>query len=92
MMIDDSWLSRWMHSFSAHPSNHARKKKKQPLTYDKEKMKPILRKSICTGEVTAGFRGIEDRTFHEVMLIRNENDLDTFMEMYGITQIPDTEY
>ena len=68
------------------------KKKKQQLTYDREKMKPVLRKSICTGEVTAGFRGIEDRTFHEVMLIRNENDLDTFMEMYGITQIPDTEY
>ena len=68
------------------------KKNNRKLTYDKTRLRPVLRKSICTGEVTAGFREKEGRAFHEVMLIRDEKDLESFMKLYGIEEKPETEY
>ena len=44
---------------------------------------PVIRASVCTGEKVAGFRG-QDGKLHEIMLIRNERDLDAFREQYGI--------
>ena len=38
-------------------------------TYDRENQKPVIRCSICTGEQVAGFKGIHDGTFEEIMLI-----------------------
>lgn len=60
-------------------------------TYDPEKEKPVIRASICTGERVAGFRDRRSGTFHDVMLIRNQKDLDEFLRMYGLEEI-DTEY
>ena len=68
-------------------------KKTKKLMYDAEKVKPILHKSICTGETTAGFRELTgERKYREVMLIRNSRDLEEFMETYGFDEVPDTEY
>lgn len=68
-------------------------KKKKTLMYDAEKVKPVLHKSICTGETTAGFRELTgERKYREISLIRDERDLKEFMETYGIEEIPDTEY
>lgn len=62
------------------------KKKKTPVkTYDPALKFPVLRCSICTGEQVAGFRRLDDGGFEEVMLIRNEMDLQSFREQYGIT-------
>ncbi len=62
------------------------KKKKTPVkTYDPALKLPVLRCSICTGEQVAGFRRLDDGGFEEVMLIRNEMDLQSFREQYGIT-------
>ena len=63
------------------------RKKKKPITtaYDPSKMRPVLRCSICTGEQVAGFLRLEDGKFEEVMLIRNDADLQSFREQYGIT-------
>lgn len=62
-----------------------RKKAKQETTvYDREKEKPILKCSICNGEQVAGFKNIHNGSFHEVMFIRNEKDLQDFKELYGI--------
>lgn len=62
------------------------KKKKAALTaYDPSLKRPALRCSICTGEQVAGFRRLDDGGFEEVMLIRNEMDLQSFREQYGIT-------
>lgn len=63
------------------------RKKKKPITtaYDPSKMRPVLRCSICTGEQVAGFLRLEDGKFEEVMLIRNDADLQFFREQYGIT-------
>ena len=68
-------------------------KKKKTILYDAEKVKPVLHKSICTGETTAGFRELTgQRKYREVMLIRSSRDLEEFMETYGIKEIPETEY
>ena len=61
-----------------------RKKPKQ-LPYDRENLRPVIRASICTGEQTAGFRNIHTGKFSEVMLIRNDSDLEEFLELYGIS-------
>ena len=62
------------------------RKKKKPVTtaYDPSKMRPVLRCSICTGEQVAGFQRLDDGKFEEVMLIRNQGDLESFREQYGI--------
>lgn len=65
-----------------------RKKKIQPkTTYDLNQFTPILRCSICTGEQTAGFRNKETGAFHEIMLIRDEKDLEEFKNMYGVEEL-----
>lgn len=63
------------------------RKKIQKKAYDKETQQPILHCSICTGEQVAGFKNIHTGKFEEVMLIRNEHELDKFMKMYGISEI-----
>ena len=63
------------------------KKKVQKKTYDKENQKHVIRCSICTGEQVAGFKNIRTGKFEEVMLIRNESDRRTFMEMYDIDTV-----
>jgi hypothetical protein len=64
-------------------------KRKAPATvqpaFDPEKLKPMIRCSICTGEKVAGFRHLEDGRFEEVMLIRDTEDLVIFKMKYGIT-------
>ncbi|MDO5400927.1 MAG: aspartate dehydrogenase [Eubacteriales bacterium] len=63
------------------------RRKKETGTYDRESLRPALRCSICTGEQTAGFRNIHTGKFQEVTLIRTQEDLDAFMELYGIDEI-----
>lgn len=55
--------------------------------YDKERQKPVLRCSICNGEQIAGFKDIQTGKFQEIMLIKNESDLDEFMKRYHLTEI-----
>lgn len=64
-------------------------KAKEPkhMTYDKETQKPIIRCSICTGEQVAGFKDLHTGKFTDIMLIRNEKDLQNFKDMYGVTEI-----
>ncbi|MBQ6441525.1 MAG: aspartate dehydrogenase [Lachnospiraceae bacterium] len=56
------------------------------VTYDREKEKPVLRCSICTGEQVFGFRNMETGKFEEVSLIRNEKELKELLGQYGIAQ------
>lgn len=63
------------------------RKKVEKKTYDREKQKPVLRCSICTGEQVAGFRELATGRFHEVALIRNDRDLQQFLDTYGLTEI-----
>ncbi len=62
-------------------------KKHTVKQYDKENKKPVLRCSICTGEQVAGFKDINTGHFEEVMLVRNDKDLDTFKELYDLKDV-----
>ena len=61
-------------------------------TYDPATQKPILKCSICTGEQVAGFKDLHTGKFEDIMLIRNANDLQKFMDTYGITEPIPKEY
>ena len=60
------------------------KKKTVTKLYDKENKKPVIKASICNGEQVAGFKDIHTGKIEEVMLIKNQADLDAFKKMYGI--------
>lgn len=70
------------HLFKKNPEKHTAEK-----PYDPSAQKPILRCSICTGEQVAGFKDIHTGKFTDIMLIRNEKDLQSFKETYGVTEI-----
>ena len=62
----------------------SRKKERVP-EFPPEKFEPVLRCSICTGEQVACMREREGGKLREIMLIRDEDDLETFRKNYGVT-------
>lgn len=60
------------------------KKKAEKKTYDKENLRPVIKASICNGEQVAGFVHVHSGAFEEVMLIKGNEDLLEFRNMYGI--------
>ena len=69
-----------------------KKKSVIPEDYDREHLKPVIRVSICTGEEVAGFREIATGKFKDVQLLRCQADLQEFMDRFGLTEIPPSEY
>ena len=63
------------------------RRKAEKREYDRENLRPVLKCSICTGEQVAGFKNIHTGKFEEVMLVRNEKDLDKFKEMYDVDAV-----
>lgn len=61
------------------------RRKVKKCSYDRENLRPVIRSSICTGEQVAGFKNIHTGKFSEVMLIRNDSDLEEFLEIYDIS-------
>ena len=59
-------------------------KKIKVIEYDKDNLKPVIRSSICTGEKVAGFRNVNTGEFMEIMLIRDNKDMDEFLTTYDI--------
>ncbi len=68
------------------------KKKIVTKIYDKENQKPVIKASICNGQQVAGFKDIHTGKIEEVMLIKNQTDLDVFKKMYGIDDEIEKEY
>ena len=68
------------------------KKKTVTKVYYKENNKPLIKASICNGEQVAGFKNIHTGKIEEVMLIKNQADLDAFKKMYGIDGEIEKEY
>ena len=60
-------------------------KKTKVIEYDRDNLKPVIRSSICTGEKVAGFRDVNTGKFSEVMLIRDNKDMDEFLTTYDIS-------
>ena len=65
------------------------RKKKQAVrsTYDPQTLKPVLRCSICSGEQIAGFKNLKTGKIEEVTVIHSREELQQFMEEYGIREI-----
>ena len=63
-----------------------RRKKHTPPLYDKAGQVPVIRSSICTGEQVAGFKDSISGKFHELMLIRDRDDLAEFLSQYQIDE------
>lgn len=61
-----------------------KKRQLQKASYDKENQIPILKCSICNGEQVAGFKDVHTGKFEEIMLVRNDRDLEEFKEKYGV--------
>ncbi len=61
-------------------------------SYDRERLTPVIRASICTGEKTAGFREHGTGKFLEVMVLRSPADLELFRREYGIEGDIETIY
>ena len=59
-------------------------KKLQKEPYDRNSKKPVSQARICTGEKVAGFKDLQTGKFHEVMVIRNDSDLQFFMQKYDV--------
>ena len=61
-----------------------RRKKIETRSYDRERLEPAIRKSICTGEEVAGFQDKATGRFSSVMLLKSSKDLDAFKTEWGI--------
>ena len=64
-----------------------KKKTMSEISFDPKKQKAVVKCSICNGEQVAGFKDIETGAFTEVMLIKNEKELELFKSQYGITSV-----
>ena len=61
-------------------------KRKRPdrISFDKTGKIPVIRSSICTGEQTAGFKDPVSGRFEEMMLLRDDGDLQEFLRRYQV--------
>lgn len=82
-----------LHLVAAHQKvmNLFRKKTQQEVPsllaeFPAEQYEPVIRASICTGEKTACMRDRSSGKLHEVMLIRTEEDLDSFCRLSSISR------
>ena len=63
------------------------KRRKPPtVDYDKSGKIPVIRSSICTGEQTAGFKDPVSGRFEEMMLLRDDRDLQEFLRRYQVEE------
>ena len=59
--------------------------KKSHISFDPDVFEPAVRKSICTGEMTAGFVEKETGKFRDVKLVKSQAELEEFMHEIGAT-------
>ncbi len=71
--------------------NHGNHSGKAPYAihandWDRNVQKPVIRSSICTGEKVAGFKSLATGKFEDIMLIRDDKDMQEFLRLYGIQE------
>lgn len=65
-----------------------KKKERRPaVPYNPERQRAIVKCSICTGEQVAGFQDIQTGHFTEVTVIRNQQELEDFKNLYGLDSV-----
>ena len=55
--------------------------------YDENMHEAVIRCSIYTGEQVAGFKNRQDGSFVGVMVIKSDDDLEYFKELYGVEKV-----
>ena len=63
------------------------KKKEPELSFDPATQEPAVRRSICTGEMTAGFIDRRTGKFTDLMLLNGLRDLEQFKKDVGTEDI-----
>lgn len=53
-------------------------------SYDPELQEPVVRRSICTGEMTVGFLDKNTGRFREYECVHTERELEAFCKAQGI--------
>ena len=61
-------------------------KKSEPIVYDHATEVPAVRKSICTGEMTTGFKAIDGNAFRPYALAGSSEELRAFAESCGVKE------
>ena len=64
-----------------------RKPKPPAIPYDPAKQQPAVRKSICTGEMTAGFIDLRTGKFTDLMRLDGRAGLEQFKKDTGAEEI-----
>ena len=62
-------------------------RKKQTFSYDPATQEPAVRRSICTGEMTAGFVDKATGKFHDCLCLHTQAELEEFCRSLGVTEI-----
>ena len=62
-----------------------KKRESETLQYDPNTQQPAVRKSICTGEMTAGFIDRETGRFRDIMRLDGQKGLEAFCRSVGVS-------
>ena len=84
------WLllpSMLLFSFSIPIGSRRGKEACSNVPFDRTRQYAVMKCSICTGEMTAGFKDRETGSFTEVMLIKSREDEKAFMEKDGLSEV-----
>ena len=60
--------------------------KKPELSWDPQRQRPAVRRSICTGEMTAGFIDRDTGAFHDLMRLDGRKGLEDFIKALGVKE------
>lgn len=63
-----------------------RRKKQAAVPYDRGNKIPVIRSSICTGEQVASFKDPSSGKFEELILLRDDRDLQEFLRRYHVEE------
>ncbi|MBP3655159.1 MAG: aspartate dehydrogenase [Clostridia bacterium] len=62
-------------------------RREQRIAYDPQTQEPAVRRSICTGEMTAGFIDKQTGQFTDVMRLDGQKGLDAFCRSVGTDEV-----
>ena len=62
-------------------------RRKPGIRFDPEPQEPVVRRSICTGEMTVGLLDRRSGRFSELMLVRNQQELKEVCRQLGVEDI-----
>ena len=62
------------------------RRRREEIPFDPARQRPAVRRSVCTGEMTAGFIDRETGKFQDIMRVDGQRELEAFMKGIGATE------